>query len=445
MPLQNLSELINKNYINNISGLQGFQLLRFGTLLLISIAFAKSNLTTASIGNYEVFLFITTLFCSFWINGLIQSFLPMYKNNTTFKTPGQKSPEIFNSFLLLSFLSILAVLVLIVFKQPLSVILTDTGTIPYFHLILVYIFFSSPSFLIEYIYLLKNRPHSILIYGISTFSVQLIIVALPALLGYNMVISILGMVAVSVVRYFWLLVLLKKYGLWSFSAGFIKEHIHFAWPLIISTLLGSSASYVDSFLVLNKFDAATFAVFRYGAKEFPLVLLMANALSTAMIPEFSDRQKFRETLSSLRKRTMKLMHLLFPVSIVFLLFSRWLYPRIFNPDFTESAIIFNIYLLLIISRLIFPHTILIGLKKTKMIMYASLAELIINIILSVLFINRWGIEGVAFATVIAFAVQKIIWLMYNKLVLKIEAGDYIPINTLALYSLITLVVFFIVY
>ncbi len=437
--------MIYKNYINNISGLQGFQLLRFGTLLLISIAFAKSNLPTASIGNYEVFLFVTTLFCSFWINGLIQSFLPVYKNNNTFKTRSNKSPEIFNAFVLLSFLSILAILVLVVFKQPLSGVLTDTGAIPYFQFILLFIFFSSPSFLIEYIYLLKNKPGSILIYGITTFTVQLIVVALPALLGYSMEISIWGMVAISVVRYIWLLILLNKYSQWYFSADFLKEHIHFAYPLIISTLLGSSAGYVDSFLVLHQFDSATFAIFRYGAREFPLVLLMANALSTAMIPEFSNPEKFRDTLFSLRKKTMKLMHLLFPVTIVFLIFSNWLYPRIFNPDFTESAVIFNIYLLLIISRLLFPHTILIGLKKTKMIMYASLAELIINIILSILFISFWGIEGVAFATIIAFAVQKIIWLAYNKKVLRISAGDYIPLKTLALYSLITLVVFFIVY
>ncbi len=434
-----------KKYINNISGLQLFQLLRFGTLLLISIVFAKSNLSTESIGNYELFLFITALFCSFWINGLIQAFIPLYRNNSTFESTSNKSAEFFNTFILISFLSILTMIFLILFKNSLAGILTHSGEIPYFELLLIYIFFSSPSFLIEYIYLLKNKPNLILKYGVTTFAVQFILVSLPIVAGYGMELAITGLLVVTAFRYIWLLFLLKRHSRFSISIDFIKEHIHFAWPLILSTLIGSSASYVDGFLVLRYFDSATFAIFRYGAKEFPLVVLMANALSTAMISDFSYREKLPEALSSLKKRTTRLMHLLFPVTILFLIFSHWLYPRIFNPNFAESAVIFNIYLLLIISRLVFPHTILIGLKKTRIIMYASFIELFINILLSIFFIRNWGIEGVAFATVVAFTVQKIIWLIFNYNVLKISPKEYVPLPVLGWYSLITLSIFYLMH
>ena len=434
-----------QKYINNISGLQLFQLLRFGTLLLISIVFAKSNLTTESIGDYEFFLYITALFCSFWINGLIQSFLPLYRNNKTFKPSGGKSAEIFNAFVLLSILSTLTVLILFVFKRVLSTTFADSGTIPYFEYILIYIFFSSPSYLIEYIYLLKNKPHLILKYGVITFSVQFLLVSIPVILNLGMELAIIGLIVISMIRYGWLLFLLKRYTKLFISSGFLKEHIHYGYPLIFSTLIGSSASYIDGYLVLKNFDSATFAIFRYGAKEFPLVLLMANALSNAMISDFSQKEKLKTSLNNLRNRTAGLMHLLFPLTILFLIFSRWLYPLIFNPDFAESAVIFNIYLLLIISRLVFPHTIILGLKKTTIIMYASFAELIVNVSLSLVFITRWGIEGVAFATVIAFAVQKIIWLIYNKTVLGISPKEYIPLPILTMYSLITLVVFYVMF
>jgi O-antigen/teichoic acid export membrane protein len=434
-----------QKYIDNISGLQLFQLLRFGTLLLISIVFTKSHLSAEAIGEYELFLFITALFCSFWINGLIQSFITLYKNNTTFQSSEGRSPELFNAFILISFLSVLTILGFLIFKDPLSEAFTNSGTIPYFELILIYIFFSSPSFLIEYIYLLKSRPRLMLIYGLITFSLQFLLVSLPAVFGYDLETALQGLVLISVLRYLWLLLLLIKHSRLSFSAGFIKEHIYYAYPLILSTLLGSSAIYVDGILVLNYFDSSTFAIFRYGAKEFPLVLLMANALSTAMIAEFTAKDNLSKTLSSLKKRSAGLMHLLFPVSILFLMFSHWLYPRVFNPDFADSAVIFNIYLLLIISRLVFPHTILIGLKKTNMIMYASFAELVVNVSLSIIFIRYWGLEGIAFATVIAFAVQKIIWMIYNNRILGISPKDYIPIKVLALYSLITLTVFYFSY
>ncbi len=433
--------MIFKRYINNISGLQAFQLLRYGTLLLISIVFAQSGMSTSSIGNYEMFLFVAALLCSFWINGLIQSFLPLFRNNSTFGKSGSKSPEIFNVFVFVSVLSLLMIFLLLLLRQPFSSVLTHGRDIPYLKLLVGYIFFSSPSFLIEYIYLLKNKAAWIINYGVITFGAQLVAVAGPALAGMDMKMCVFGLVAIAFLRYIWLLFLLKKYACFAFSLAFIKEHFHLAYPLIISSLLGSSAQYVDGFLVLNKFDSATFAIFQYGAKEFPLVLLMANALSTAMIPDFISRENLQDALRKLRKKSAQLMHFLFPVTLCFLLLSKWLYPRIFNDNFSESAVVFNIYLLLIISRLTFPHTIIIGLKKTSVIMFASLAELLINIGLSVIFIRFWGIEGIAFATVIAFAMQKIIFVFYNKKVLNIGASQYLPISILLFYSILTVATF----
>jgi len=282
-------------------------------------------------------------------------------------------------------------------------------------------------------------------YGFITFCLQFILVSLPVLLGGTVKSALTGLIIISAIRYIWIIALIKKHSSPVFSPKFIKENLHLAYPLIFSTLLGGSAHYVDGLLVLSKFDSAKFAIFSYGAREFPLVLLMANALSAAFIPGFSGKTNFEKIMSSLKERSAKLMNLLFPVTIVFLMSSNWLYPKIFNPDFGESAVIFNIYLLLIISRLVFPHTILIGLKKMKIIMYASLAELIVNVSLSVLFINFWGIEGVAFATLIAYATQKIIWILYNKLVLGIVPGKYIPVRLFIVYSFVTVALFLFIY
>ena len=434
-----------RKYITNISSLQVFQLLRFGTLLLISIVFAKSSLSTDAIGRYEFFLFVVALFSSFWINGLIQAFLPLYKNNKSFENKTVRSPEIFNAWLLISFLTLLIILVLLIFNRLLAELLTSKNSFPYLQLVLLYIFFVSPAYLIEYIYLLKNRPHSILKYGFTVFPLQFVLVSLPAILGHGIEYCLAGLVVSAFLRYLWLLVLLKKYALLSFSGSFIREHLHYGYPLILTTFLGASANYIDGFLVLNRFDSSTFAIFRYGAKEFPLVLLMANALSNAMIPEFSQKGNFSTSLSALRKKSKTLMHLLFPITIGFMILSPWLYPIIFSTDFVESAVIFNIYLLLITSRLLFPHSLLIGMKKTKIILYASVAEFFINISLSLIFIGFWGIRGVAFATVIAYASQKIIWLIYNNVKLKIPSNSYMPVNLHILYSALTLVVFTITY
>lgn len=432
--------------INNISGLQFFQLFRFSILFLISIILSKSQLGTGEIGIYETFLLIAGGVSFFWIGGLIQSILPLFKSNKSFTSSStQKTPILFNSFLLMLFFSVLAGLFVFISDEVIAGFLSlHTSKIPYLKILIAYIVLSGPNNLIEYILLLKNHPKTIIGYGIISFTLQLFFVTVPVLLGYDLGYGLYGLVAVNLLKFTYLIYLLFKYSHFKFSFQFIKEHLGLATPLIFSIFLSGSASYVDGFLVSNKFSEATFAIFRYGARELPFVVLLANAFSNAMIPEFSGQSNLSESLNLLKRRSKKLMHYLFPASIVLLLISNWLYPLIFNPNFAESANVFNIYLLIIVSRLIFPQTILVGLKKTRIIMFSSLFELIINIGLSLVLINWLGIEGVALATLIAYLIQKIIMMAYLSIQENIKLATYTPITTWITWSVTISAVYLIV-
>jgi Na+-driven multidrug efflux pump len=110
-------------------------------------------------------------------------------------------------------------------------------------------------------------------------------------------------------------------------------------------------------------------------------------------------------------------------------------------NFAASADIFNIYLLLIISRLVFPHTIIMGQRKNSIIMFASVIELISKFILSYVFLLFWGIKGIAFATIIAYMIQKIVWIVYNDKKLNIKFNEYVPVRIFIFYSITTIIAF----
>ena len=94
--------------------------------------------------------------------------------------------------------------------------------------------------------------------------------------------------------------------------------------------------------------------------------------------------------------------------MLMMLVTRWLYPRMFNPEFQKSADIFLIYSLLIIPRLVFPQTIIVGRKKTHITLIAALLELAFNIPLSLLMIKwGYGLVGVALSTFIVYTIGKI--------------------------------------
>jgi len=126
------------------------------------------------------------------------------------------------------------------------------------------------------------------------------------------------------------------------------------------------------------------------------------------------------------------------------LLSKWMYPIIFNENFAESANVFNVYLLIIVSRLVFPQTILIGLRKSKVIMTASLIEIVVNVFFSVLFIKTIGVIGVAYATIVAYYLEKALLMLYLRYRMNIRPAEYTPVRWFLFYSALIFIAYSIV-
>lgn len=417
--------------------------------LVISIVFTKSHLTRADIGQWEMFMFIGGVMTFFWVTGIIQSLLPLYNRNKTYRRVGagvqEKSPEIFNAFLLLCIFSLFFFLLGHSMKNNFSVF-HFSGNVPYINLLLLYILLSSPVCLIEYIYLLNNRSYRIFQYGLYTYTAQLILIITPVILGKDIIWSIYGMLFIVGIRWIWLLFLLRRYTEMKISADFMKEHLYLGAPLILTSLIAGSPQYIDGIIISSVYrDPAVFAWFRYGAKEFPLVLMLANGLSNALLPEFSTRERMKDSLEKIRVKSKQIMHILFPSAIFMMLFCKWIYPRMFNPDFMKSADIFLIYSLLIIPRLVFPQTIIVGRKKTHIMLIAGIIELALNIPVSLLMIKwGYGLVGVALSTFIVTVLSRVFLAGYLWVKMNIKPSEYIPIKTYSIYCFILSVVFLLI-
>lgn len=424
-----------KKQINSISAFQFYQLVRYATLILIGVVFTKTAITQTEIGEYETFVFIAGAVSFSWLNGLQKALLPLTATNKNTKS------HIFSAFIILQVFSIVTAVFLFFLQPVFSKLLLNGKNIPEIWLLLAFIVFGVPANLIEYFYLIKKKNSAIIIYSIVSFSVQFFMVALPAILGYGIKVAMQGLVLSSVLRYIWLWVILILNGETNYSHTFAKEHIKLGGPLIAATFLSGSAQFVDGFIVTSYFDEETFAVFRYGARELPLAMLLANALSNAMLPDFAKADRLKQNLQKLKQSVTRLTHFLFPLTAILLLVSHPLFPIIFNPKFAESATIFNIYLLIIISRLLLPQTLLNGLQISKPIMNAAFLELILNVVLSFILVGFFGIAGIAFATFVAFLFEKMYLSIVVKRKLNVGVSEYIPVKIYSIYSVTILVVF----
>lgn len=432
--------MISKFDISRVSALQIYQLLRFTSLLLIGIVFAKLGISTGKIGQYETFLFLAGAVSFFWVNGLIQSFLPSSEKKTADNSPN----NLFNLFYLIFALAILVSFFLYVFEISISANLLKNTEIPFLPYLLAYIIISTPANLVEYIYLINNKARQLVYYGIISNFAMVLFVIIPAIFDFDIQISIIGLLLSALFRFVWSIILLFQNSKANIDFLFIKKHLKISYPLIISMLLSGSGQYIDGFIITSFFDEASFAVFRFGARELPLVLLLANAFSSSMLPGFSDSKNISQKLSTIRIKSEKMANWLFPLSGVLIILSHIAFPLVFNSEFAYSATIFNIYLLLIISRLLFPQTILIGLGKTKIIMWVSLFEIIVNVLFSLLLMKYYGLAGVAFGTVIAYIFEKSILTILVKKQFGFKLSEYLNLRLHLFYSLFLLMLFILV-
>jgi O-antigen/teichoic acid export membrane protein len=438
-----------KNKVNIIFGLQFSQILRFITFLIISAVFTKhklTHLTAEEIGDFELMMLLASALSFFWVTGIIQSFLPLYNNNPIFKKRTdfrQKSPEIFNTFLLLTFFSVAFALLIYLFRNNIYVY-KDLRVIPHVTPLVIYFILSNVTPLIEYIYYVRDRPYQIVNYSLwlSIAQVGLVCGAVILKLGIDM--AIWALVAVTLVRFIWLLILLERYAEFKFSLLYIKTHLRLGMPLVLSCLLSGSSQYIDGFIASWTSLPDKFAVFRYGAKELPFASSMASGLGNGLLTEFSSPDKMKRALYELKTKSLKLMHYLFPISIVVMLFSKWIFTNLFNENFSRSADVFMVYGLMVISRMVFPQTILIGLKKTRIVFWASLLEIILNITASLLFIPHYGIVGIALGTALIHILEKLFMIIYNYYVLHISPRAYIPIQWYLFYSLLIGAIFILI-
>lgn len=427
---------------NPIVSLQFIQLFRFATLFFISIAFAKSRFTVNDIGVYEKFIYFAGALSFFWTNGLVQSLLGQYNS---YKSQHEQAKYIFNNVFISFGFSFLIFILVLIFEKPLSLFFINNEAIPYKLIFLFYLLISPPTFFIEYIYLLRQKFKSIYLYGTISYVSQLVVVVIPAFIYNNLEYSLLGLLAITILRLIWLMTVISKYCIIKVSWRYINVAIKSSRPLILGAFISGSIPYIDGVIVSMNFNDTIFAIFRYGARELPISVLLASAFSNAMIPVINSSRNIIPGVKQLKIKALQLMHWLFPLSIFLLISSYYIFKYVFNPNFTDSADIFNVMLLLVIPRMLFPQTILMATRNNRYLLTASVIEFIFKIVLSLIFLYySKSIIGIAWATVIAFIVEKLVLMYFVYKKNRLVPHHYTSIRWYLFYSILILATYFIV-
>ncbi len=424
--------------ISNVNALQFFQICRFAGVLVLSIIFVKSSLTQEEVSYIEFFLYLSNLFAFFWSYGFKNSYL------SYFPTTDKQTKESFLSTLLLLYIGFAfaaAIVVYVIGKNQL-IFTWDLEEIEFVHLASIYLVLNTPTILTEHSYILFEDSKRLIQYALLVFVLPIIVMIIALSIELSVSSVAVGFVVVAFLKFVYLLLFpVRLYSVLDVKLDLIKPYLIFSFPLILQALLGNGVEFIDGYLVQRFFPIETFAIYRYGARELPFVVLFVGSVMTALLPKAVN--DLPETLMRAKRETTKLMHVLYPISILLILVSPFIFPLVYDDSFKESAYLFNIYALIITSRILIPQLVMFGKHHNKGLATITCIELILNVGLSLFLMNYWGVRGIAVASVIAFFAAKVMVMIFNYVAYKITPSAYIDLRYYSIYNLGLFISFYI--
>ena len=213
-----------------------------------------------------------------------------------------------------------------------------------------------------------------------------------------------------------------------------KRLLRTSLPLILYASVGALVTAFDPWFVNYWYagDEAVFATFRYGARELPLLAAVTNGLIITVLPRLTEDRA--AGLDLLKTESRKLFHWVFGGAIGLMVTSPWWWTAVFTGVFAESLPLFQVYLLIVVSRMLFPTPVLTALGHTRLLAPIAISELATNLLLSIWFVSLFGITGIIWATVLADILNKGVLMAYLVYRRQIMPGRYIDLKTFLAYT-----------
>ncbi len=208
-------------------------------------------------------------------------------------------------------------------------------------------------------------------------------------------------------------------------------------PLAVTYFISGGANYLDSWIVKFFGTPEDFLRFRYGAREFPFTLMLANVISSSIVINLSEDRN----LEYVRKNQIRFMHFAFPVTMLMLFLSKPVFSFLYKEEIASAYEVFNIFLLLVIPRALFPQSVLLAFHRNKRLMLASVPEFLLHILLGISGFFVLGIEGVAYGVFLAYLFEKLFLLYWVKRDLGFRPSEIIALKTYFFYVSLLIIVF----
>lgn len=404
------------------AALQFYQLVRVGMQFVVAAGLARL-LPPAAIAPYESALLYTGILTAAFLSALVDVFL---------QSPATERRESLSRTILLALGWGLV-------AGPIGALLLwpefpDNPTAP-----LLYgasVFLVPLSFLPEFLLLVRGHTRALVLYGLGNSLLQTASILVPIFLGWGWVAVFGSWAALNVVRTL-LALAVGRPSLKRDAFAKLRPHASRLGILLGYAMVGILGDRFDQYLIKSAYPAAVFVLFSYAQKELPLIKVLANAAGKGHLARVSQSigtPQATLVLAGIRKETRRLIAIAAPTTLGLLLASEWLFGTLYGPEYVQVAVIFNLYLLLAIPRVLLPQVVVLGHRWNQLILRIGTAELLLHMGLSLLLLRPLGLLGIGIAVVVSHLFEKLLlyWACRRAGLLQAEI---VPWRTWLLFTL----------
>lgn len=196
----------------------------------------------------------------------------------------------------------------------------------------------------------------------------------------------------------------------------MKEMLKYSIPLGLATMMGTLMLQLDKIIVAWMCSTVEFANYVNGAIEIPLIGVITGSISTVLLSDMSTlcyEKKENQAIELFKKATQYSASILLPVMAFLALTAKPFIVTLYSEKYLESIVPFMIFLLIIPIRTVMYGSALMAIGKSKIILYRSFFDLLINLILSIILIYFIGYLGAAIATIITLYFWTVPYNLYH--------------------------------
>lgn len=207
----------------------------------------------------------------------------------------------------------------------------------------------------------------------------------------------------------------------AFDARFFREQLFYALPFGLAGLLWTLQTDIHNYFVGNQFNAAEFAIYAIGCFELPLIAMLAESVTSVLIPRMSELQS-RDDKPEIIRLTARIMEKLaffyFPIYVFLIITAQTFITTLFTHNYLASVPIFMINITILPLYILVTDPIVRAYRELGRLLLTLRVFIIVALVAALYFgIQNFDLRGMIAIVVVASVFDRLVstWLVIRKL------------------------------